>query len=81
MRQGGTVQTIGIEIDWDGEHLPKELAELPPGRYQLFLVDAVYELSDEEDAAVRAGLDDVEAGRVRPLDEAIQEIRAHIRRQ
>ncbi len=74
------MQTTVIEIDWDGTHVPKELAQLPPGRYQLLLVDDMLELSDEEDAAVQAGLDDVAAGRVRPLDEVIQEIRARIRR-
>jgi len=73
---GGSVQTTGIEIDWDGEHLPKELAELPPGRYQLFLVDDVYELSEEEDAAVQEGIDEAEAGSVLPLDDVIREIRA-----
>jgi len=73
------VQTIGIEIDWDGEHLPKELAELPPGRYQLFFVDDVYELSEEEDAAVQEGIDEADAGNVLPVEDVIREIRARYR--
>ena len=61
-------------IEWDGTHLPKELRELPPGRYVLAVADDE-ELSADEDAAVRLGLDDVAAGRVVPLDEVVREIR------
>ena len=75
------MQTTGIEIDWDGTHLPKELAELPPGRYQLLLVDDVYELSEEEDAAVQEGIDAAEAGDVIPFEQVIQELRARARRE
>jgi hypothetical protein len=74
------MQTTVIEIEWDGTHLPKELEQLPPGRYQLFVADDTMELSEEEEAAIRAGLDDVAAGRVRPLDDAIRDIRARLRR-
>ena len=70
------MQTTGIEIDWDGEHLPKELAELPPGRYQLFLVNDGYELSEEEEAAVLEGIAAAEAGDVIPYDEVMRELRA-----
>jgi hypothetical protein len=76
VRRGGNVQTIGIEIDWDGTHLPKELEQLPPGRYFLSVVDDVGDLSDEEDAAVQAGLDALAAGDVVPFDEVIRQIRA-----
>src|SRR5215210_3645084 len=50
-------------IEWDGTHLPKELQQLPPGRYLLAVPDDGDELSAEEDAAIRLGLDDLTAGR------------------
>ena len=62
-------------IEWDGTHLQKELRRLPPGRYLLTMPDDGDELSADEDAAVRAGHDDLAAGRVLPLDEVIREIR------
>ena len=67
-----------IMIEWDGENVPKELKELPPGRY---LVGPAYELWDddeltpEEDAGIRAALDDIEAGHVIPWEEAMRAIR------
>ncbi len=67
-------------IDWDGVHLPNELRTLPPGRYRLAPVDDGHELSPEEDAAVRLGLDELEAGDVVPLDDVIREIRERPRR-
>jgi hypothetical protein len=74
------VQTTRIRIEWDGEHLPKELAELPPGHYDIVLVGDTYELTDEEEALVQEGLDDIAAGRVRPVDDVIRELRERIRR-
>ncbi len=63
-------------IEWDGTHLPKELQQLPPGRYLLAVPDGDDDvLSADEDAAVRLGLDDLAAGRVLPLDEVIREVR------
>ena len=75
------VQTTRIQIDWDGEHFPKELAELPPGRYDVILVDDTYELSEEEDAFVQAGIDEAEAGNVIPYEDVMRELRARIRRE
>ena len=65
-----------IVIEWDGTHLPKGLRQLPPGQYRVSVVDDDSEISAEEDAAVRAGLDAMEAGDVRPLGDVIREIRA-----
>ena len=70
------VETV---IDWDGQHLPQELHVLAPGRYLVSPLEA-RPLSEEEDAAVRQGLDSLEAGDVVPLEEAIREIRARFRR-
>jgi hypothetical protein len=64
-------------IDWDGTHVPKELQELPPGRY---LVSDPYrdddEITEEEEAAVMEGLADLEAGRVLPYEDVIRELRS-----
>ena len=61
-------------IDWDGTRLPDELRGLPPGRYLVAPLDDHAELTVEEDAAVRLGLDELAAGEVVPLVEVIQEI-------
>lgn len=61
-------------IDWDGARLPDKLRELPPGRYVVAPLNDHDELTPEEDAAVRQGLDDLAAGKVVPLDEVIREI-------
>ncbi|MDP8921591.1 MAG: hypothetical protein M3O34_01785 [Chloroflexota bacterium] len=62
-------------IEWDGAHVLKELQELPPGRYLLAMPDDGDELTSDEDAAVRLGLDDFAAGRVLPMDEVLRDIR------
>ncbi len=70
-----------LMIEWDGTHLPKGLEELPPGKYLVSLLyDDDDELSDEEDAAVQAGLDEAEAGHILPLEDVIREIRARAHR-
>ena len=61
-------------IDWDGTRLPDELRGLPPGRYLLAPLDEQDELTPEEDAAVRLGLDDMAAGEVMPLGDVIREV-------
>ena len=68
-------------IEWDGTHVPKELRDLPPGRY---LVSDPYldddEISEEEEAAVLEGLADLEAGNVVPYEEAMRELRSLIQK-
>ena len=66
-------------IDRDGTRLPDELRRLRPGRYVVAPLHDRDELTPEEDAAVRQGLDDMEAGEVVPLDGAIGEIRRRAR--
>jgi len=65
-------------IDWDGTHLPEELRQLPPGRYVLSVVEIDNDMSEEEEAAVLAGLDDSEAGHVVPYDAAMRDLRSRI---
>jgi hypothetical protein len=65
-------------IEWDGKNIPADLRQLPPGRY---LVGPAYELWDEEltpeeDAGIRAALDDLDAGHEIPYEEAMRELRA-----
>ena len=66
-------------IEWNGTHLQKELRRLPPGRYLLTMPDDGDELSADEDAAVRAGHDDLAAGRVLPLDDVLRGLCTKIR--
>ena len=69
-------------IDWDGTQVPKELKQLPPGRY--VLTDAYLEdddLTPEEEEGIRLALDEVEAGDFVTLDEAMQQVRARASRE
>jgi hypothetical protein len=62
-------------IDWDGENMPPGLRTAPPGLYHLVpLHDVDLPMTEEEETAVREGLDDVKAGRVVPLDEVMREL-------
>jgi len=69
-------------IEWDGKHVPVELEKLPPGRY--IVTDAYLEddeMTEEEAAGVMLALDEVEAGHVIPLEDALREIRAQAGRE
>ena len=66
-------------IDWDGRNVPRELRLLTPGRYVVSPLDAD-DLTPDEDAAVREGLDEIEAGNVLPLDQVIREFEARFQR-
>lgn len=65
-------------IEWDGEHVPEELRQLPPGRYLIGPAHEIWddELTPEEDAGIRLALDQVEAGDVLPYEEVMRELRA-----
>jgi hypothetical protein len=65
-----------VQIDWDGTHLPKELRLLPPGTYVVQFVEDIHELTPEEDAGIRAAMDDIEAGHGIPYEEVIRELRS-----
>lgn len=67
-------------IDWDGNNVPPELRLLPPGRYVLAPLDDSADLTPEEDAAVRQGLDDEEAGNVVSLAEVLREFESRFNR-
>ena len=69
-------------IEWDGTRVPKELKQLPPGRYVVtdaYLEDA--DLTPEEEEGIRLALDEVENGDLVTLDEAMQQIRARASRE
>lgn len=62
-------------IEWDGSHIPEELKRLPPGRYAIESVDQVATLTEEEEAGILAGLNELDAGRGIPLADVVREIR------
>jgi hypothetical protein len=66
-------------IQWDGTHIPKELRELPPGRYAVEPVDRVPPLSAEEEEEILAALDELDAGRGTSLGDVLREIRGSSR--
>lgn len=62
-------------IHWDGSRLPDELRDLPPGSYAIASLDEVDDLTDEEEAGIRKGLDELDAGKGVPLGDILREIR------
>ncbi len=62
-------------INWDGRHIPSELKGLPPGRYVIEPADEAPELTPEEEAGLRLGLDQLEAGEGKTLEEVLKELR------
>ena len=62
-------------IHWDGSRLPDELRDLPPGSYTIASIDEPDHLTDEEEAGIRKGLDELDAGRGIPLADIVREIR------
>jgi hypothetical protein len=62
-------------ITWDGNRLPDELRDLPPGRYAITAIDEPPQLTDAEEAGIRAALDSLDAGRGIPLADVIRELR------
>jgi hypothetical protein len=67
-------------IEWDGENVPRELRELPPGRY---LVGPAYDIWDEDDltpeeAGIQLASDQIEAGEGIPFEEAMRQLRSKL---
>jgi hypothetical protein len=69
-------------IEWDGVNVPEEFRRLPPGRYILEPFDG-WELSEEEDAAISAAIDELESGTAEliPFDEVMRELRSRFDRE
>lgn len=65
-------------IEWDGNHLPSELRELPPGRYVITVVEDDEELTPEEEAGLLHALEQADRGEGIPLDEVMREFRERI---
>jgi hypothetical protein len=62
-------------IEWDGNHIPEELRNLPPGRYAIEPVDQFGPLTKDEEEGILAGLSELDAERGIPLAGVVLEIR------
>ena len=62
-------------IVWDGQHVPEELRQLPPGEYTLENLDDDLRLTPEEDRGIQEALNSLDAGMGKSLAEVIAEIR------
>ena len=67
-------------IDWNGIDLPKELRELPPGKYIVMEADDLAEISAPEEERIRAALRSLEDGRGISHDAVKARIRAKLDR-
>jgi hypothetical protein len=61
-------------ITWDGQHVPSELRELPPGQYALEPVEEGA-LTEEQDAGLEQGLASLNRGEGRPAGEVAERLR------
>ena len=62
-------------IEWDGQNLPAELHELPPGRYVVQPIDDPTLLSLNEENGIIAALDELDAEGGLALSGVLREIR------
>ena len=62
-------------IIWDGEHLPRELQEVPPGRYALKAADEDVSLTPAEDKGIADALRQLDAGQGKSLAVGVADIR------
>jgi hypothetical protein len=67
-------------IHWDGNRVPDEPRDLPPGSYAIASIDEPDPLTDEEEAGIREGLDELDAGRGIPLADIVREMSPRLRR-
>lgn len=67
-------------LHWNGKDLPEELRELPAGRYVLESVDDVPALDDAEEAGLREGLQELDAGQGRSLEDVRRTIDSVLKR-
>lgn len=56
-------------LEWNGKDTPKELRELPAGRYVVESLDERVELSEDDEEGLRKALASLRAGEGRTLDE------------
>jgi len=63
-------------IEWDGSHVPEELRQLPPGRYVVEPLSAP--LTIQEEQGILEALEDLDAGRGVPFDEAMSELESDV---
>jgi hypothetical protein len=61
---------MDVVVEWNGEDVPKELRELPKGRYVVVAVDEVTELDADQEAGLEAALASLRDGRGVPLEAA-----------
>jgi hypothetical protein len=62
-------------IHWDGSRVPDELRDLPPGSYAIASIDEPHPLTDDEEAGIREGRHELDAGRGIALVDIVREIR------
>ena len=67
-------------IHWDGNRVPDELRDLPPGSYAIASIDEPDPLTDEEEAGIQQGLDELDAGRGIPLADIVREMSPRLSR-
>ena len=67
-----------IIIEWNGTAVPDGLRDLPPGRYHLEPLDEPLLLTAEEEAGLMRAMDELDAGRGRPLEGALSRVRTSL---
>jgi len=64
-----------IIIEWNGSEIPQGMRDLPPGRYVVEALDEPITLTPEQEGGLMRAMDDLDAGRGRPLAEALSHAR------
>ena len=61
---------MSIIVDWNGNDVPRQLKELPAGRYVVESVDDVPELTREEEEGLHEAMTSLRAGKGLPAEDA-----------
>ncbi|MCG8423358.1 MAG: hypothetical protein MJE77_36120 [Proteobacteria bacterium] len=67
---------MSIVLTWNGVEIPKELRNLPKGRYVLEPVDTAIELTQEQEEGLRDAMASVRAGDGIPAERARAQLEA-----
>jgi hypothetical protein len=76
----GIIPFMSVVLHWNGKDVPQELRSLPEGRYVVDAVDAVPELSPDEEAGLEVALESLREGRGVDASVVFQRIEESLRR-
>ena len=76
---GARYSSIVRVLNWNGKTMPRELRDLPPGRYVVESVDLVPELTQDEEAGLESAIASLRRGEGIDARKVHEDARSHLR--